>query len=410
MRRCERSDTAERYSLAAERIQQIRERPAVSAPFDAWFQDAAAYILKITEIRELLTSGGWEALGEEQMRTLNTELYAAILPEAYDFSWGNPEYSVRVLGEECGRILCFLFSELTGLAAYVFEDRTEEITVHMEVFIEIYNRFEESKVPSYREIRQILYWFESDYCDLFAAARVLQEIDPQENLAKRIVMQPETGDPGYLYRYGEYITDREISLAERTGSMEQEEIAGRASAFARYCCRELFAGEEIPKGRTVSLWYHIGSERLVNAVVEQLEKMGLGTVLFRHAVCVVNRHGMAVEGYAGADPNSRFRYDHREDAALYLDKKFADRRLGVIKSTYEDSRDLAENYAGAILIETETENDEPVSPEESPAAYRFSNRQRELLAGMEAAEASLRKTYLPGAGILVRGNILTQKI
>ena len=410
MRRCERSDLAERYGLAAERIRQIREKPAVSAPFDAWFRDAAAYILKIAEIRGLLASGGWEALEEGKMRRINTELYAAILPETYDRSWGNPDYSVRILGEECGRILCFLFAELMGLAAYVFEDRAEEITVHMEVFIEIYNRFEESKVPSYREIRQILYWFESDYCDLFAAERVLQEIDPQENVAKRIVMGPEPEDLRYLYRYGEYISDREISLAERLSSMKQEDIAARASDFAESCRRELFAGTELPKGRTVSLWYRIGLERLVRAVAEKLEKMGLGIVLFRHAVCVVNRHGMALEGYAGADPGSRFRYDHREDAALYLDKKFVDRRLGVIKSTYEDNLDLAGNYAGAVLIETEAEIDAPSFPAENPAAYRLSNRQRELLAGMEAAEASLRKIYLPGAGILVRGNLLTQKI
>ncbi|MCR5161715.1 MAG: hypothetical protein K6C06_08090 [Lachnospiraceae bacterium] len=408
MRRCERSDIAERYALAADRIRQIRERPAVSAPFDMWFRDAAAHILKILEIRELLAGGGWEALDEGQMRRINREMYAPILQETYDSSWGNPEYSVRMLGEECGRILCFLFAELTGLAAYVFEERTEAVTVHMEVFIEIYNRFEESRVPAYREIRQILYWFESDYCDLFAAGRVRQEIDPQEDIAKQIVMETDLADLRYLYRYGEYISDREISLASRIRSMKQEDIDGLSSDFAQARCRELFDGEKLLKGRTVSLWYRIGSERLVRAVAAQLEEMGLETVFFRHAVCVVNRRGTAIEGYAGTDPYSRFRYDHREDAALYLDKKFADRRLGVIKSTYECHRELAEKYAGAVLIETET--DAPFSPEECPAAYRFSNRQRELLAGMEAAETSLRKTYLPGAGFLAGGNILTRKI
>ena len=436
MRRCERSDLEERYALAAERIRQIRKNPAVSAPFDAWFKDAAAFILKIDEVRELLSNGSWETLDEEQMRSINTELYAPILHEAYDTSWGNPEYSVRMLGEECGRVLCFLYAELMGLTAYVFEGKTEAVTVHMELFIEIYNRFEESETPSYREIRQILYWFESDYCDLFAAGRVLQEIEPADNIARRIVMgsssDPEASDPDqgmkdlrYLYRYGEYITDRERALAAAMASMKQEEIGAKASVLAGACCREMSGGKEPAKGSTVSLWYRIGSERLVRATAAQLQKMGLEIVLFRHAVCVVNRRGMAIEGYAGADPCPQFRYDHREDAALYLDRKFADRRLGVIKSTYEDSRQMAGNYAGAVLIETDPaaplfntaaitsapqSNEAPttagqLSFKECPAEYRFSNRQRELLAAMESAQEDLRKTYLPGAGIRISGNV-----
>lgn len=408
MRNCERSDIAERFGLAAERIREIAQRPAVSAPFDAWFRDAASYILKITEIRELLRSGRWDMLTEERMREINRGLYAGILPEAYASSWGSPEYSVQTLGEECGRILCFLYSELMGLAAYVFEDRMEAVTVHMEVFIELYNRFEEKAVPSYRELQQILYWFESDYCDLFAAGRVLQEIDPEENNVARLIAAREPEDLRYLYRYGEYITDREISLARELGRMEPDDIRRMASDFTESCCGRLSGGEALRKGAAVGLRYHIGAERLVEAAAEHLTGMGLRTVLLRRAVCIVNRHGAASEGYAGAEPNRQFRYDHREDAALYLDRKFADRRLGVIKSTYEDHRELSEAFAGTIIMETET--DEPFIPAEHPAAYRLSNRQREILAGMDAAEALLRETYLPGAGALAGGNILTRKI
>ena len=51
-------------------------------------------------------------------------------------------------------------------------------------------------------------------------------------------------------------------------------------------------------------------------------------MIYRYALSTVNRRGTNRIGFTGAVPNRQFEYDHREDAALYLDKKFVERRLG----------------------------------------------------------------------------------
>ena len=38
-----------------------------------------------------------------------------------------------------------------------------------EEFIEIYNKFEEEKQPQLESLKEIFYWYASDYCDVFAA-------------------------------------------------------------------------------------------------------------------------------------------------------------------------------------------------------------------------------------------------
>lgn len=53
-------------------------------------------------------------------------------------SYANPVYAVKVMGLEYGRMLSFLYVELRGMIAYAYELRIAEMTVLMELFVEIY--------------------------------------------------------------------------------------------------------------------------------------------------------------------------------------------------------------------------------------------------------------------------------
>lgn len=83
----------------------------------------------------------------EEWQTLNRQLCADILSENYEESYANPAYAVERLGEVHGRILSFLYTELRGIIVYKFENRLENITILHELFIEIYNCFEEEVFP-----------------------------------------------------------------------------------------------------------------------------------------------------------------------------------------------------------------------------------------------------------------------
>ena len=84
----------------------------------------------------------------------------------------------------------------------------------MNFFIEVYNSFEqaaqEQDEPQPREIRDIIYWYASDYCDVFLADRILEQIDPEQSFAADIIEHADLENDRYLYRFGEYITENEL--------------------------------------------------------------------------------------------------------------------------------------------------------------------------------------------------------
>ena len=45
-------------------------------------------------------------------------------------------------------------------------------------------------------------------------------------------------------------------------------------------------------------------------------------------------------GYYGAVPNQQFEYDHKDDAALYLDQEFVQRKLRVLQVAYEQVKEI----------------------------------------------------------------------
>ena len=203
----------ERARLAWERIASIRETPDVTAPYDRYFQKMAEFILEMGKLYQTRKENIDETFELADWQKLNIALYEDILPENYGQSFGNPDYAVEILGETHGKLLSFLYSELRAMIPYAFEQRLEEMTVLSELFIEVYNAFEE-EIPGYRSIQQILYWFESDYTDLFVARRIREGVDPSLDFAVRIVMDSDLSDPRYLYRYGEYISKNELGTWE----------------------------------------------------------------------------------------------------------------------------------------------------------------------------------------------------
>ena len=64
--------------------------------------------------------------------------------------------------------------------------------------IEIYNQFEDT--PDAKTARDIFYWYASDYCDVFLADRIREQILPEESFATDLIMNSDLKDLRYLYQ------------------------------------------------------------------------------------------------------------------------------------------------------------------------------------------------------------------
>jgi hypothetical protein len=65
-------------------------------------------------------------------------MYEDILPENYGQSYANPSYAAARLGDERGKLMCFLYAQLRGIIAYLFEGKEEAVAAHLELFLQIF--------------------------------------------------------------------------------------------------------------------------------------------------------------------------------------------------------------------------------------------------------------------------------
>ena len=385
----------ERYQLTIERISSMLAEDTVPEPFDDYFRKTASFLLQMRTVTAQIAEKSLANASLEQWQKLNQELYADILPGAYENSYGNPAWAVKKLGDIHGRILSFLYAELRGIIVYAFEKRLEDITILHELFIEIYNCFEEEEVPSYRRIQQIIYWFVSDYSDLTATYRVREIVDPGLDFATKIIVGENLTDLRYLYKYGEYISANEIEMARYMNTLPQETIELMAATYTEGYRRGFILGnKDLAKKQTVNIRYALGFERMIRAAIVNFEKMGLKPVIYRVASNSINKRQQHRIGYCGGIPNKQFEYDHKGDQAIYLDKPFVERKLGVLRSAYETYKELAYVHAGPACVETFGES--PFAPVNKAEAYYLSEKQQKLSVYYDNEASQITNRYIKG--------------
>ncbi|MDY3919419.1 MAG: aminopeptidase [Candidatus Limivivens sp.] len=384
----------ERLELAADRIAEIGTEQNVPAPFADYFQKTAEFISMMNRIAEEVQSGKLRDNTLEQWQEQNYAMYADILPENYGKSYANPDYAVETLGEVHGRILSFLYAEIRGLIVYAFEQRLEERAILEELFIEIYNCFEEEELPSYKQIQQIIYWFVSDNSDLTVTRRVREFLDPELDFAAKIILEADLTDLRYLYQYGEYVSENELAMARHMNSLPQETIDLMADTYTEgYRIGFENAGKDLSKKRTVNIRFVLGFERMMRKAIQNFAAMGLQPVIYRAAVSSVNGRQAFKNGYYGGNPNKQYDYDHKADNAIYFDKPFMQRKLGVLRTAYETYKDLAAVHAGPAVLEIFGES--PFAPQIKESAYHLSEKQQKLSVAYENEASQISKKYIP---------------
>lgn len=392
----ERELLEERRKLSLERIRQIPEEKSVPVTYREYFAEMAKYIVKLQELEKRLKEGILEHGSMEELQALNVGPYRDILPEMYEHSYGNPAYAAKMLGEGYGQMLSFLYAEIQGMVVSVYEGRLWDCVVVMELFLEIYHMFEEEELPTKAALRDVFYWYVSDYTDETMEYRIREMVDPTLDFASGIVRKADLTDLRYLYRYGEYVTENERKTAEFLNGLPQEQIDAMARTYTEgYRIGFVLGNKDLSKKKTVNIRYNLGFERMVRAAILQFEEMGLQPVIYRSAVHGAdrNRRGLRT-GYSGAVPNKQFDYDHKEDAALFLDEDLVQRRLRAMQVAYEKHKEEANTHAGPAVIEIFGEK--PFSPKANKDALSFNEKQQKLQVRYDNEAGQITNRYIIG--------------
>ena len=387
--------TEMRYELAIERIENIKGENTVSEKYRDYFRTLADFALLVDKLKEKIENGEYYKFSIEELACWNTHLYDDVLGEHYKTSYANPVFATEKFGIEYGRLLSFLYTELRGAIPYAFEKKTEYLDILFELFIEVYNQFEEEKEPEYEHVRQTIYWYASDYCDVFLADRIKEQIDPEDNFAVDLIMNSDLNDVRYLYYYGEYVSENEKRTAMHLNELPLETIQKMADVYTEgYRVGFVNTGKDLSKKATVNIRYTLGFERVIRIAIENFLKMGLKPTIYRAGVSVLTKRQHLKIGYYGGIANKQYEYDHKDDQALILDRQFMERKLEVMRTTYEQYKDLARRHAGPACMETFGE--EPFTPVSKSEAVKLNDKQKEISLEYDSKSSQLVNSYIPG--------------
>ena len=362
----------QRHELAVERLRTIVIEETVNAAYISYFQDCTLFLLELENTRKKLEDGSWDSLSLEEKRSLNRILYSDIIGEKYQTSYANQDYACEKLGQEMGQLLSLLYTEIRAGIPYVFEQRKDYLTILYELFLEVYTCFEgmseeENPVPKPEQIKEILYWYASDYCDVFYADRILEQMDPSADFAVQIIEKADLDEDDYLYEFGEYISKNELGTAHHLRNLPQETLQKMADVYTEgYRVGFINTGKDLSKKSIVNIRYSLGFEKVICLAIENFRKMGLKPVIYRAASSVITKREHHKIGYYGAIANQQYEYDHRQDQALFMDKRYVERKLEVMKTVFEQNKEMAAGVAGPAVMEIFGET--PFSPEAKETA------------------------------------------
>ncbi|MCC8029645.1 MAG: aminopeptidase [Lachnospiraceae bacterium] len=411
----------ERYALVTERIAGIPSEHLVPEIYQDYFEQLSVFLLKTADIYEKKTDGRLRERTLAQCEADQRELYRLFRPDCYETSYANPAYAARMFGQEAGQLLTLLCSEMEGCIAWAFQGRQQELTLLLELYVQVYNCLEEDgssgrqllpytdcagrvqqsgknslRAPvQIKEARDTVYWFFHDYSEIFVENQIRDMICPEDNFFIDIVMHADLSDLRYLYQYGLPASENDIGIASFMNRLPDEQIQAMADTYTEgYRIGFEAAGIDLSKKKTVELHFPIGFERMMRAAILNFEKLGLKPCVVREAVSSFANKGRMKRGIYSASVNRQYDFDHREDRAYYFDKSFVERRLEVLRTVFEQHKQEALAYAGPAVVEVFGEM--PFSPEPCEGAIHYDEAQQQLNVWFASESGQITYRYIPG--------------
>lgn len=349
----------ERLELVTERLQEISMVQEVEAPFDEFFKAAAERFLEVIAAYNT----------EVDKKSTVEKFYAPLKKEAYITSFSNPAYAVKVLGEEYGRYLSYLHSRIDYLLKDAFLNNSEFICLYAELLMEIYYYFENKDELSEKVIKDTIYSFKHDNCEMEMDHKLNSMFNASYGSMGDIVMEADLTNTDYLYQYGLEVSEDAINSAKYLNTLSEEEIQAMADTFTEgYRMGFAANNKDITKNAAVDIRYSLGFERMIRAAVKNFDKMGLKPIFIQLQ--------SAPSNFTITTVNKQYEFDHREDDALWMDKAYAERYIECVRNSFEKFKDISAVYGGPAVCEVFGET--PFSPEQKDEKIKYTEEQQEL--------------------------------
>ena len=224
----------ERFELASQRILEIEKEKRMPEQFQRYFAENADYLGVLLEEYKWIASGAMREASLQELERHNESCFIDLMGRNYETSYANPDWAYAQLGETFGQLLSAVAAELRSLPAFIYEQDLEGITIRLELFVEIYCAFAESfeetkEAPEYSQIRDIFYWFASDYAELTAEHAIRHTVDWGQRFALDIIENAKASRPSVCNAEEALLVHRDVA-AQFLPMLKQRLVDDRTAA------------------------------------------------------------------------------------------------------------------------------------------------------------------------------------
>lgn len=343
----------------------------------SFFAQASQFILKLQNLEMQLSPSYFKKKDFHKLIELNDDLFSELYTENYSYSYANPTYCVKILGENLGQLISYFYTQIRSNINYVFNHQIYKLYELNQVFIMSYNYVRDHPI-SYNNLKKIILAprFDENSRERYYSYKLSHDTNYKQ--FTDIIEQADLNDLRYLFRLGHYISNNEIRLAQFMNRYPIEKIKALASIIVKAYFRSFEeSNKNISIKKTVGFFYKIGLERLYRQVFLEFRKRNLEST-------VLNVYSTS--------PNKQYQYDHKFDRALYLNEEFSKLELQRVIEGLRQNKDILDGYSGAVVFAKFGEK--PFTPQNKSDNLKLDDIQKEKLRSLNNDLLKIRSKYL----------------
>lgn len=372
-----------------------------------YFAEAFAFAQKLIENYELIkNAGGARAILAseaddklfDEIKKNNQALYSGIFCENYKNSYVNPTVAAASFGADMGRLLSFALAELRGAIPSTYMSDLEDLNIRLEMLLGLYSCFisaaEEDENASADEVKEYLYSFIYDHMEMQTGKKLKSQLAPdyQPWAAGKLKYW---SDERILFLTGEYVGRNELEMFRYLKGIPEDKLKLMADTFTGgYVKGFEVTGRSLSIKDTAELRFNIGFIPMIKMAIANLEKEKLAPTMMRAGYCIFTGRSVDKNGFFGSNPNPQYDIDHKDDYALFLDKKLNNRRVECLQNAFKELKREAGVYAGPAVIDIFGEKQ--FEPENKPEASSHNDATRKLITEYASKAGQITNTYIPG--------------
>ncbi len=354
------------------------EKASDKKEYYRFFNAVGSLILKLADHEKNLTDEYPTSKTFEQLLQENNEFYHELVQTNYQRSYANPTHCVKVFGDMFGQLMSYFYCAYRQYILYAYYHKIFKMEEYNKVFLEIFN-YVRNDAPEYNILKALITQLQRKNRTRDMVISLKEQFDLNYKYLKEIVEGSTLSDLRYLFRYGRYITDNEVKTARFLSAYPAQKIKKLSNQITNaYIAGFLRDNKDISKKTTVGIKFNIGQERIVSQVIKDLKEHSLETT---------------VNGVSSTKMNRQYNYDHRFDAALFLDEAYTNLFKRNFETAAEQCKETLSMYSGVISLEKFGET--PFTPENKQDSLKFTKEQQKLYQVHQNDIVSIYDKYMP---------------